>query len=331
MAYPQLNTIEIPTKQAKPFLKWAGGKTQLLSQFEDLYPLELSQEKIVRYIEPFIGGGAVFFEIAQKYKMTSAYLYDINPELILAYKVVQKDPGRLIEQLGDISEHYKSLNESNRKAFYYETREKYNLQRSKINYQRYSDNWILRTTTLIFLNRTCFNGLFRLNSKGGFNVPYGRYKTPRILDEENLLAVSQLLQIAEIEVADFEICENAITPISFVYFDPPYRPLSRTASFTSYSTFNFDDSQQTRLANFFRHLDRCYDVKMMLSNSNPKNEIPEDMFFDELYEGFNTHHVYANRMINSNAKKRGQISELVITNYKTSITGKISTNGKNRS
>lgn len=286
-----------------------------MSQFEDLYPPELKQGKIKRYIEPFIGGGAVFFEIAQKYKMSSAFLYDVNSELILVYKVVQQDPQKLIEQLDDISQKYKALTENKRKTFYYELRERYNLQRLRINYQRYSVDWIFRAAMVIFLNRTCFNGLFRLNSKGEFNVPYGRYKDPRILDEENLLAVSQLLQIAEIESGDFEACEEAVTSASFIYFDPPYRPISKTASFTSYSTFDFNDHQQVRLANFFRYLDRNYDVKMMLSNSDPKNENPEDNFFEDLYQGFNIQQVFANRMINSNLNGRGQISELIITNY----------------
>ncbi len=315
MTYLQPSIAEIKTKQAKPFLKWAGGKSQLLSQFEDLYPPELKQGKIKRYIEPFIGGGAVFFEIAQKYKMSSAFLYDVNSELILVYKVVQQDPQKLIEQLDDISQKYKALTENKRKTFYYELRERYNLQRLRINYQRYSVDWIFRAAMVIFLNRTCFNGLFRLNSKGEFNVPYGRYKDPRILDEENLLAVSQLLQIAEIESGDFEACEEAVTSASFIYFDPPYRPISKTASFTSYSTFDFNDHQQVRLANFFRYLDRNYDVKMMLSNSDPKNENPEDNFFEDLYQGFNIQQVFANRMINSNLNGRGQISELIITNY----------------
>ncbi len=315
MTYLQLSTTEVKAKQAKPFLKWAGGKSQLLSQFEDLYPAELKQEKITRYIEPFIGGGAVFFEIAQKYKMSSAYLYDVNPELILAYKVVQKNPEELIEQLYEVSQNYKALTEEKRKGFYYETRNQYNLQRAYVDFRHYSVDWISRSAMLIFLNRTCFNGLFRLNSKGEFNVPHGRYKNPRILNEENIIAVSQLLQIAEIETGDFEICEDVITPTSFVYFDPPYRPISKTARFTSYSKFDFDDQQQIRLANFFRYLDENYDVKMMLSNSDPKNKNTEDNFFEDLYQGFNIQQVFANRMINSNSNGRGQISELIITNY----------------
>lgn len=328
MNHTQLSILEIEKKQAKPFLKWAGGKSQLLPQFEDLYPTELKQGKIKRYIEPFIGGGAMFFYMAQKYKISSAYLYDINSELILTYKVVQKDPEKLIGQLGELSQNYKTLTEDKRKSFYYKIRDQYNLQRSQINFKHYSTNWISRASMMIFLNRTCFNGLFRLNSKGGFNVPHGRYKNPRILNKENIIAVSQLLQIAEIEIGDFKVCESVVTPTSFVYFDPPYRPISKTASFTSYSTFDFDDQQQIRLANFFRHLDDSNKVKMMLSNSDPKNENSHDNFFENLYKGFRINRVSANRMINSNAHKRGRINELVITNYKIPTSRQASSNGK---
>ena len=285
-----------------------------------------------RYIEPFVGGGAMFFEIAQKYGIPSAYLYDVNSELILAYRVVQQYPEKLIERLDEISKNYQTLTESKRKELYYTIRERYNFQRLQIDHRCYSADWISRAAMLIFLNRTCFNGLFRLNSKGEFNVPHGRYKNPRILDTGNLMAVSRLLQAAEIRAADFPTCEGAIGPASFVYFDPPYRPISRTASFTSYSTFDFDDQQQVRLACFFGHLDKTYDVKMMLSNSDPTNENPDDRFFESLYGDYDIHKVFAKRMISSNAQKRGQIHELVITNYQTPATGRLSGNaGKSRS
>lgn len=315
MAFFTPNITKVESKPAKPFLKWAGGKSQLLSQFEKLYPLELKRGQIKRYIEPFIGGGAVFFEITQTYKIPSAYLYDVNAELILAYRVVQKDPEKLIEQLDELSQSYKVLDQDKRKSFFYEVRDAYNSQRLQIDYHHYSANWISRVAILIFLNRTCFNGLFRLNSKGEFNVPHGRYKNPRILDEENLMAVSKLLQIAEIVAGDFETCENAVTDASFIYFDPPYRPISKTANFTSYSTFVFNDQQQIRLAQFFRYLNDRHNVRMMLSNSDPTNEDPQDNFFKNLYQNFYIKKVFANRMINSKSNGRGQIQELVITNY----------------
>lgn len=315
MSYLELSIATVETRQAKPFLKWAGGKSQLLSQFEDFYPTELKQGKIEKYIEPFIGGGSVFLAVAQKYKISSAYLSDVNPEIILAYKVIQKYPHELIERLQKIYRDYQDLTAEKKQEFYYKIRQDYNLQKSQIDFQHYSLVWISRVAMLIFLNRTCFNGLFRLNNQGLFNVPHGRYKNPRILDEENLIAVSQLLKVAEIKLGDFERCEEVITSNSFIYFDPPYRPLNKTSSFTSYSTFNFDDSQQIRLANFLRHLDGKYNIKMMLSNSDPKNTNPQDDFFEDLYQGFNIYRVSANRIINSKAEKRGKIDELIITNY----------------
>ena len=172
---------------------------------------------------------------------------------------------------------------------------------------------------LIFLNHTCYNGLFRLNSKGEFNVPRGRYKNPRIFDAENLQNASNALQIADIHLGDFEHCFDVVDDSTLVYFDPPYRPLSKTARFTAYSTYNFGDEEQKRLARFFAGLDQEHGAKLMLSNSDPTNEDPADMFFDDLYGDFNIHRISANRMINSNGAKRGRIRELLITNYETSV------------
>ena len=316
-----LESTEIKTKLARPFLKWAGGKSQLLPQFSALYPNDLKQGTIDRYIEPFLGGGAVFFEIAQTHKLSSVFLYDRNPELILAYLVVRDHLNLLIEQLHELSEHYKRLTEGVQKLFYNEVRDSYNTQRLVINYETYSPHWIPRAAQLIFLNKTCFNGLFRLNRKGEFNVPHGKYKNPKILDLDNLKAVSQLLKIAEIQIGDFETCQRAISSDSLIYFDPPYRPLSKTANFTSYSKFDFNDKQQIRLAHFFRDLHEHYPVKMMLSNSDPKNTNPTDTFFDDLYHGFQIYRVLANRAINSNGQRRNRINELLITNYSVRSPG----------
>ncbi|NES00525.1 MAG: Dam family site-specific DNA-(adenine-N6)-methyltransferase, partial [Symploca sp. SIO1B1] len=158
-----MSTVAIKAKQAKPFLKWAGGKSQLLSQFEALYPRELKQGNIKKYIEPFIGGGAVFFDVVQKYNLSSAFISDVNPEIVMVYQVIQQEPEKLIEKLDNLAQKYQSLSEDNRKKIYYELREQYNKQRLRINYQQYNDDWISRSAILIFLNRTCFNGLFRLN------------------------------------------------------------------------------------------------------------------------------------------------------------------------
>ena len=299
---------------AKPFLKWVGGKRQLLSQFNDLYPIELKLKKIKNYYEPFVGGGAVFFDVAQNYEVENAFLYDINDELILAYKVIQRDVFKLIEFLHRYEKQYKKLNDEKRKEYYYELRENYNLQRFNIDYNKYSDNWIPRVAQTIFLNKTCFNGLFRFNSKGGFNSPMGRYKNPKILDEPNLLNVSKLLEIATIKKADFREVKNDIRNNSFVYFDPPYRPISKTSNFTSYSKFNFQDDDQLQLASLFYELDR-QGHKLMLSNSDPKNTDPNDDFFETIYADYNITRVDAKRSINSNGNKRNSIKEIVVTNY----------------
>ena len=300
---------------AKPFLKWAGGKSQLLPQFEAHFPSELAAGKINRYIEPFLGGGALFLSIAQRYTIQQAYLTDINPELILVYQVVKNNVIDLIAQLMQHQRAYDASSEDERTTYFYAIRDLYNVQRAEIDFNCYSDAWVTRAARMIFLNKTCFNGLFRVNHQGGFNVPFGRYKNPAICDPENLRRVSALLQSAELHVAPFTACEQWVTPETFVYFDPPYRPISATSSFTSYSSDRFDDAAQIALAKFFAHLDKEYGAKLMLSNSDPTPINPEDDFFDRIYEGFKLHHVWASRMINSQAHKRGKISELLITNY----------------
>ncbi len=305
----------INTCKVKPFLKWAGGKGQLLETFDKLYPNILKNGQCTSYIEPFIGGGAVYFSLVQKYNVKSAYISDINPEIVLTYKVVQKSVTLLIDYLKELSARYHALNQEAQKAFFYEIRDNYNSQRSNIDSHKYSEDWVKISAMFIFLNKTCFNGLFRTNKSGDFNVPHGRYKNPTIVNEENLKAVSNALQIADIQLADFEQSIKAVRDNSFIYFDPPYRPLSKTSNFTSYSNFEFDDNQQKRLANFYKTLHSNYQVYLMLSNSDPKNEDPSNSFFDELYQGFNIQRVSATRMINSQANKRGNINELVITNY----------------
>ncbi|MCH7676297.1 DNA adenine methylase [candidate division KSB1 bacterium] len=300
--------------QAQPFLKWAGGKTQHIKKFQKFYPAELKNGKIKRYFEPFLGSGAVFFDVAQKYKIDSALLCDINEELILTYLVIQRDVDKLLEYLLRYKKSYLKLDTEKQKEFYYELRTNYNLQRFNIDYKKYSENWIPRAAQLIFMNKTCYNGLFRMNSKGEFNSPVGRYKNPKIFDEENLQKISELLQMAEVCKLHFADIKSKARKSSFVYFDPPYRPLNRTASFTSYSTFQFNDPQQIELANLFKALDKKQ-AKLMLSNSDPKNEDPSDNFFDELYEDYHLYRIKANRMINSKKDKRGKINEILVLNY----------------
>lgn len=299
---------------AKPFLKWAGGKGQLLNKFQDLYPKQLKEKNIKTFYEPFLGSGAVFFDIAQNFDIECAYLYDINEELILTYRVIQKDVSALIDLLYRYQRNYLKLDKNKRQEFFYDQRSKYNAQRLSINHDKYSEKWFSRAAQLIFLNRTCFNGLYRVNSKGEFNSPVGDYDNPTICDEINLLAVSKVLEKAEVKKADFKEIINDLKVQSFVYFDPPYRPISKTASFKAYSRHDFADNEQFQLAKLYKQLDKK-GSKVMLSNSDPKNNDPTDNFFDEIYHGYNIHRVPARRMINSDPTKRGSINEIVVTNY----------------
>ncbi|QUV86236.1 Dam family site-specific DNA-(adenine-N6)-methyltransferase [Chloracidobacterium aggregatum] len=301
--------------RARPFIKWVGGKSQLLEQFENFYPDELRKGIIKNYVEPFLGGGALFFALSQRYKIESAYLSDLNKDLILTYQVIQQRPNDLLDFLEQYQKDYDQTEPEKRKDLFLTVRRHFNLQHFEINYKKLSDNWIPRAAQLIFLNKTCFNGLFRLNSRGEFNVPYGKYKTAVIFDEPNILAVSKVLQRAEIQQADYTSCFDKVNENTFVYLDPPYRPISQTASFTTYTDAGFDDKEQLQLAQFFRKLDRETGAKLMLSNSDPKNENPKDDFFEKAYSGYNIFRVSASRAVNCNGERRGKINELLVINY----------------
>jgi len=300
----------------KPFLKWAGGKNQLLEQIKKNLPDELASGSITRYIEPFIGGGAVLFHIAQFPEIEDFFISDINADLVLAYKTIQINVEDLITFLAEIQSKYLSLNEEERQKYFYHTRLQFNSERERINFQNYHNSWIKRTAQIIFLNRTCFNGLFRVNSQGDFNVPVGRYKKPTICDPNNLRAVAQVLQKTQIHCGDFTECEEFVNEQSLVYLDPPYRPISKTANFTSYSEKTFDDSEQLRLRDFFKLLDRK-GAKILLSNSAPQNEEVTENFFEKAYQEYQIKIVRATRNINSNGSKRGMINELLIMNYRS--------------
>ena len=302
------------SQNAKPFLKWAGGKGQLLQRFQELYPEELLQNKIANYYEPFLGSGAVFFDLVQRFSIKSAYLCDINEDLILTYKVIQLHINELVEELSKLSKSYLKLDKQQRHDFFYERRKLFNEQKVKIDFEKYSHIWIQRAATIIFLNRTCYNGLYRVNLKGEFNAPFGRYENPTICDETNLFAVSKLLAIAEIRKANYSEVLHHVKNNSFVYFDPPYRPISKTSNFKSYSNSVFTDDEQRKLAHIFDKLD-TKGIKVMLSNSDPKNIDPNDQFFDTIYNKYNIIRIPARRLINSNASKRGQVNEIVVTNY----------------
>ncbi|HQF63420.1 MAG TPA: DNA adenine methylase [Anaerolineaceae bacterium] len=302
-------------KTAKPFLKWAGGKGQLIDTLVSLFPEGLLTGEINKYAEPFIGGGALFFYIAQHYPSIETYfISDVNQELVLAYKTIRENVEGLISVLASLEKDYHALSKVEQKTFFYQIRQAFNSQLWSINPNIYQNNWIERVAMLIFLNRTCFNGLFRVNSRGEFNVPFGDYKNPSICDAENLRSISNILQRTSIEFGDFTISRKFVDERTFVYFDPPYRPISNTASFTSYSKFDFGDDSQKRLAEYF-HLLSVAGAKLMLSNSDPKNENPDDDFFETLYRPYRIERVEAYRMINCDSSKRGKIKELVILNY----------------
>ncbi|MGF7117997.1 DNA adenine methylase [Methanobacterium oryzae] len=300
---------------ARPFLKWVGGKTQLLNELEKRIPDQIREKKTIKkYIEPYVGGGALFFYLKTKYDIKDSYLFDINKELIVAYKTIQMESKALIDKLEEIENKHLEKSEENRKEHYYEVRNKFNRQISNFDYDNYNENWVERTSFLIFLNKTGFNGLFRQNQKCEFNVPFGRYNNPKIYDEKNIIAVSEALRNTEIICGDFTESEKYVEKESFIYFDPPYRPISKTSNFTTYAKNGFQEEDQIRLSELFKKMDKK-GAYLMLSNSDPKNEDIDDDFFDELYRGHNIERVPAKRHINCDASKRGEINELIITNY----------------
>jgi DNA adenine methylase len=299
----------------KPFLKWAGGKTQLLYELENRLPLSVQESGIIKsYVEPFAGGGAMFFYLKAKYNVHRSCLIDTNPELIMAYKVIKKDHSALIKFLREIQSTHLSMDENSRKDNYYSIRNDYNGQMNGFDYKNRNDDWVMRTGYLIFLNKTCYNGLFRLNNKGEFNVPFGKYKNPKIFDEANLIAVHKALKNTELFSDDFTGAEKFIEKETLVYMDPPYRPLNSTSHFTDYSKDGFDDQDQKRLAQFFKDMDQR-GAFLLLSNSDPQNINPDDNFFDSLYHQYKVNRVLAKRNINSKSSGRGLIKELIIRNY----------------
>jgi len=277
----------------RPFLKWAGGKTQLLDQFEPLYP---PPGGIRRYLEPFLGSAAVFFHVRRLIKPVEAVLSDGNEELINAYRCIQTDPGKVIRQLTKHRNHHSAFH-------YYSTRARKTGKMSAV----------ARAARFIYLNKTCFNGLYRVNGQGAFNVPIGRYKNPSILDPENLRSVADALRGVTLHVAHFREVVGRAEKGDFIYFDPPYHPLSPTSSFTSYTRTPFSARDQERLSEIYGELSRK-GCRVMLSNS----DCP---FIRNLYRGYDLRKVKARRSINSRADRRGRISELVVLNYVPAFPG----------
>lgn len=266
-----------------PIVKWVGGKRQLMFELLKNMPANYN-----RYFEPFIGGGALFFELQPE----NAYISDMNEELINLYSVVRDDVDGLIE---DLEKHEVS------KEYFLNIR---NIDRTEM-FSKLSN--IERASRFIYLNRTCFNGLYRVNSQGQFNVPFGNYSNPRIIDENNLKNCSELLKNTEIKVADFSEILTKVQKGDFVYFDPPYVPLNDTSSFTSYTKAGFDIDMQFKLRDVCDELDSM-GVKFMLSNSDTK-------LVNELYSNYEIKKVFATRAANANADGRGKITEVLVRNY----------------
>ncbi len=301
--YNQSNGIS-----AKPFLKWAGGKGQLLKEIEHYYPF--AEGNITKYAEPFVGGGAVLFDILSKYSLKEVYICDINNELMNCYRIVRDDIEALIEKLFAMQNEFVSLDLNNRKEYYMEKRERFN----NLKVKETEHNNLEKAALMIFLNKTCFNGLFRVNKKGLFNVPMGANKNPMICDEKNLRAVSEKLKNVTIISGDYRKSADFIDENTFVYFDPPYRPITDTAGFTAYNEKTFNDEEQIELARFVDDMHRK-GAKVVVSNSDPKNSNAEDNFFDNIYSAHNIKRVEATRMINSKSEARGKIKELLISNF----------------
>lgn len=293
---------------AKPFLKWAGGKTQLIPAIESYLPENIKTLQDLTYVEPFIGSGAVFFWFIQNFAVKQAVINDVNEDLINVYRTIKNWPKELIVLLENIQKQYYNLiSEEAKKTYFLKQRTLFNSK---------SETEIVSAALFIFLNRTCFNGLYRVNKKNEFNVPFGKYVKPKICDANNILAISELLQRVTILNGDYENTLNFAGENSFFYFDPPYKPISQTASFNAYASGSFDDAEQKRLGTFTEKL-TAQKKYWLLSNSDPKNVNPGDDFFDRLYDKpLNTIvRVKAKRMINSNAAKRGEINEILIMNY----------------
>ena len=293
--------------KAKPFIKWVGGKGQLIEQLESYLPADFGNWQDATYIEPFVGGGAMLFHMLQRYpNIQYAVINDINSDLMTCYETVRDTPEQLIESLREIENTYLNLiTEEERRDFFEETRNRYNEKNLKP---------IENTTVFFFLNRTCFNGLYRVNKKGLFNVPFGKYDNPTICDCETIRKDSELLQRVKILNGDFESTFGYAQGNTIFYFDPPYRPLSDTSSFNDYAKEAFNDEAQIRLKEYCDKIHQT-GFRFMLSNSDCKGKNENDNFFDILYEKYHIERVWASRSINSNPNKRGKLTELLVHNY----------------
>ena len=307
---PQNTVVKKKAVVAKPFVKWAGGKGNLLQKLEALLPTDFDDLENVTYIEPFVGGGAMLFHMLQRHKcIRRAVINDINADLIRSYKLIANDPQTLIERLKNIENNYYSVEFPARKELFYAYRDQYNSEGI------HPDE---RAALFIFLNHTCFNGLYRVNAAGKFNVPYGRYKKPVICNEELIMADHHLLNSVELVIrqpGDYKLVRQNLSRNhpNFVYFDPPYRPLNATSSFKEYSNDPFEDRQQEELKQFCDRLS-AHSCLIMQSNSDSKTEDGKS-YFEALYEGYDIQRVLASRFINADPDKRKKLTEVVIRKY----------------
>lgn len=295
-------------QQLTPILKWAGGKNQLIEYISQVLPQEFGTT-ITKYAEPFVGGGAILFYILQNYDLDEIYISDINAELINMYIRIQDNVDEVISLLRRYEETYLPLPDYERRTFYYEKRDEFNELMLNAN----EINAVMRASLFIFLNRTCFNGIYRVNKKGQYNVPMGVNKNPTICNVSNLKAVSKALNKVNIVCGSYLDSEDFIDQSTLVYFDPPYRPLKGMDNFTSYTEDDFDDDAQKELAEYVRHIS-SKGAHFILSNSDPKSSDPEDDFFDELYSEYNIQRISAKRIINRNVDSRGSITEILVSN-----------------
>jgi len=293
--------------KAKPFIKWVGGKSQLIEQLEALLPADFDEWEKVTYIEPFVGGGAMLFYMLQTHpNIKTAVINDINEDLTTCYKVVRDSPETLVSSLAEIQKEYYALRtEDSRKQFFLHMRKEFNTK---------TLDPIRNTTLFFFLNRTCFNGLYRVNKSGLFNVPFGKYETPTICDPVTIFADSEILQNVEILTGDYQQTFDKANGNTLFYFDPPYRPLSNTSSFKDYAKEAFNDDAQICLKEYCDRINVA-GFSFMLSNSDCKGKNEEDSFFDVLYEDYYIERVWASRSINSNPNKRGKLTEILVHNY----------------
>lgn len=294
----------------KPFLKWAGGKSQLLPELQRHLPNYMYQQDFC-LIEPFIGGGSFsLWALENLPYLKKLIINDFNADLINVYRTIQTSPNQLIEELSKLQNQYDQLLTKEEKTpFYYAKRDIFN--------QR-TENNIIQASLFIFLNKSSFNGLYRVNKKNEFNVPIGSYKQPKFLDKEQLLLISQYLQFVEILTGDYSQTLDYLpnNMPCFFYFDPPYRPISETSSFTTYTGQDFDDNEQIRLAEFCKKI-HLLGHQFLLSNSDPKNHNPNDDFFDNLYADFNIKRITAQRAISAKTDGRKAVTELLISNGDT--------------